>query len=86
VTITGPEIIFTAPPGTSLAPSDNYQSAILFVNTDVTGANSGFSAEFTYSRARGTPEPSTWAMMAIGFATLGVVGWRGSRRTVAKAA
>jgi PEP-CTERM motif len=25
------------------------------------------------------PEPSTWAMMAIGFAGLGFMGWRGSR-------
>jgi hypothetical protein len=25
------------------------------------------------------PEPSTWAMMAIGFAGLGFIGWRGSR-------
>jgi hypothetical protein len=27
------------------------------------------------------PETSTWAMMAVGFATLGFMGWRGSRRT-----
>jgi hypothetical protein len=26
------------------------------------------------------PEPSTWAMMAIGFAGLGFMGWRGSRK------
>ena len=25
------------------------------------------------------PEPSTWAMMAIGFVALGYAGWRGSR-------
>jgi hypothetical protein len=30
----------------------------------------------------GTPEPSTWAMMAVGFAGLGFVGWRSSRKTV----
>jgi hypothetical protein len=33
-----------------------------------------------------TPEPSTWAMMALGFAVLGFVGWRGSRSGAAKAA
>jgi hypothetical protein len=28
------------------------------------------------------PEPSTWAMMALGFGGLGFMGWRGSRKTV----
>jgi hypothetical protein len=28
------------------------------------------------------PEPATWAMMALGFAGLGFLGWRGSRRAV----
>ncbi|HEY5204664.1 MAG TPA: PEP-CTERM sorting domain-containing protein [Roseiarcus sp.] len=32
------------------------------------------------------PEPSTWTMMAIGFAGLGVMGWRGSRKTAARIA
>ena len=29
------------------------------------------------------PEPSTWAMMAIGFAALGLMGWRPSRQAAA---
>ena len=29
-----------------------------------------------------TPEPSTWAMIVIGFAGFGLVGWRASRKTV----
>jgi PEP-CTERM motif len=33
-----------------------------------------------------TPEPSTWAMMFLGFAGLGFMGWRGSRKTAALAA
>jgi PEP-CTERM motif len=32
------------------------------------------------------PEPSTWAMMLIGFAGLGFLGWRGSRKTAAHSA
>jgi hypothetical protein len=32
------------------------------------------------------PEPSTWAMMLLGFAGLGFLGWRGSRNTAAHAA
>jgi hypothetical protein len=31
------------------------------------------------------PEPSTWAMMLLGFAGLGYTRWRASRRTVASA-
>jgi hypothetical protein len=57
VTVTGPEVIFTAPPGTSLAQLDDYQIVVSFVNANVSGANSGFSAEFTFSS--GVPEPST---------------------------
>jgi PEP-CTERM motif len=34
----------------------------------------------------GVPEASTWAMMLLGFAGLGLMGWRGSRRTSAHAA
>jgi hypothetical protein len=34
----------------------------------------------------GTPEPSTWAMMLIGFAGLGFAGYRASRKRVAPAA
>ena len=32
------------------------------------------------------PEPSTWAMMLVGFAGLGFVGYRASRKTAAFAA
>jgi PEP-CTERM motif len=41
----------------------------------------------SFSTAAGAvPEPSTWAMMALGFAGLGAIGWRGSRRAAAHAA
>ena len=33
-----------------------------------------------------TPEPSTWAMMALGFAGLGAIRWRSSRGTAPRAA
>jgi hypothetical protein len=33
----------------------------------------------------GVPEPSTWAMLLLGFAGLGFMGWRGSRRATAHA-
>ena len=34
----------------------------------------------------GVPEPSTWAMMLIGFAGLGFAGYRTSRKAVSVAA
>jgi NAD/NADP transhydrogenase alpha subunit len=36
--------------------------------------------------AASTPEPSTWAMMILGFAGLGFAGYRKSRKAVAIAA
>ena len=33
-----------------------------------------------------TPEPSTWAMMLAGFAGLGFMGWRGSKKSASHAA
>jgi PEP-CTERM motif len=41
-------------------------------------------ADFTTETAA-VPEPSTWAMMLVGFAGLGFVGYRGLRRTAARA-
>ena len=34
----------------------------------------------------GAPEPSTWTMMALGFAGLGFAGYRASRKTASVAA
>jgi hypothetical protein len=34
-----------------------------------------------FSERVAAPEPSTWAMMLLGFAGLGYVSWRGSRKT-----
>jgi hypothetical protein len=34
----------------------------------------------------GVPEPSTWAMMLIGFGGLGYAGWRGSRKAALQSA
>ena len=45
-----------------------------------------FPSALQGSVALGTPEPSTWALMALGFAGLGFAGLRSSRRNVALAA
>jgi PEP-CTERM motif len=51
-------------------------------NIDLTIVSYG-SGDFVLGGA--VPEPSTWAMMALGFAGLRFMGWRGSRKTIARA-
>jgi hypothetical protein len=49
---------------------------------------SGLTGSITYDYTPATPpipEPSTWAMMLVGFAGLGYAGWRAQRRTAAAA-
>jgi hypothetical protein len=56
----------------------------LRVGTDIVGAGT-FNEAFSLSGAV-VPEPSTWAMMLLGFAGLGYAGWRAQRRRVAATA
>ena len=44
------------------------------------------TSDLTAFEPSAVPEPATWAMMLLGFAGLGVVGYRGSRKTAAFAA
>jgi PEP-CTERM motif len=44
--------------------------------------DSGGELPSTLTFSRAVPEPSTWAMMLIGFAGLGFVGYRKSRKAV----
>jgi hypothetical protein len=46
----------------------------------------GFTQALEFSPETPVPEASTWAMMLAGFAGLGFLGWRGSRKTAARAA
>ena len=54
----------------------------LRVGTDIVGRRPGrpaFNAAFSLSGAA-VPEPSTWAMMLLGFAGLGFAGYRRARK------
>jgi hypothetical protein len=54
--------------------------------------NDGVLGQYTFLVENGNivvptvPEPSTWAMMALGFAGIGFLGWRGSSKPAAQAA
>jgi hypothetical protein len=81
----GGDIVINEPGPTSFAnttytwtgPSGNYAFQLSY------GENSGPPADLFASLpfTSGVPEPSTWAMMGLGFAGLGFVGSRRARKT-----
>jgi PEP-CTERM motif len=81
--------VIDAPFGTSFVnttetytgPSGNL--AFQLVYGECCGAPAGLSISLPLN---GVPEPSTWAMMALGFAGLGFAGYRKSRKAVSIAA
>jgi PEP-CTERM motif len=87
-TLTGADLVSLGALGTGnqSLPADNQWVTItgLGAFTQVSFSSTGNAFEF--SLGSGVPEPSTWAMMALGFAGLGFMGWRGSRKTVPQAA
>ncbi len=87
-TLTGADLVSLGALGTGnqSVSADNQWVTIngLGAFTQVTFSSTANAFEF--SLGSGVPEPSTWAMMALGFAGLGLMGWRGSRKTAAHAA
>jgi outer membrane lipase/esterase len=80
---------FTGPqPGDTLcAPTVAGQDKYLFWDfVHPTERGHMLTANLAYDMVVGSPEPSTWAMMLLGFAGLGFVGYRASRKSVAVAA
>jgi hypothetical protein len=55
--------------------------AKLILSADQSGGPGAAVGASITNTASNVPEPSTWAMMLLGFAGLGFVGWRGYRRT-----
>jgi PEP-CTERM motif len=75
LTFTGSLVGFTGGTITGQAVTTSDLGVTLFV------VNPGGSISITP-----VPEPSTWAMMLLGFAGLGYAGWRGSRKAGSVAA
>jgi len=72
--------------GDQNSPKDNQWVTITGLGAFTKVSFSSTRNAFEFSLGSGVPEPSTWAMMALGFAGLGFMGWRGSRKTVPHAA
>jgi hypothetical protein len=84
-TLTGADLVALGALGTGdqTLPADNQWVTITGLGEFTQVSFSSTNNAFEFSLGSGVPEPSTWAMMGIGFAGLGFMGWRGSRKTAA---
>jgi hypothetical protein len=77
----------TAVVGAFTSSGDPAAAGAYFV--EITGVSGGGSLRLAIdgnvTATDPVPEPSTWAMMLLGFAGLGFAGYRASRRTAAVA-
>jgi hypothetical protein len=62
-----------------------YQTAGLDTSLNLSPTSLTYEYPTSAAPAAGAPEPSTWAMMLLGFAGLGYAGYRGRRSAVAAA-
>jgi hypothetical protein len=78
--VSGDTITFTADPGQYLRDinptnDDGYSWGVLFSKSIATDSNFAFTATWT-GNVSAVPEPSTWAMMILGFCGLGFMAYR----------
>jgi hypothetical protein len=87
-TLTGADLIALGAlgAGNQTLPADNQWVTIAGLGAFTQVSFSATSNAFEFSLGSGVPEPSTWAMMGLGFAGLGLMGWRESRKAVARTA
>jgi hypothetical protein len=87
-TLTGADLVSLGAlgAGNQSLPADNQWVNITGLGAFTQVSFSSTQNAFEFSLGSGVPEPSTWATMALGFAGLGFMGWRGSRKTVPHAA
>jgi len=70
------DVLFT---GNGEAGSNTLE--IFYADRERTGAFLSVSADVTLTAVGGVPEPSTWAMMILGFAGIGFMTYRRSRKS-----
>jgi PEP-CTERM motif len=87
-TLTGKDLVALGALGTGnqSSPADNQWVTITGLGAFTQVSFSSTRNAFEFSLGTAVPEPSTWAMMLIGFAGLGYAGYRTSRRAAAQAA
>ncbi len=74
-------VVFTAPSAAAdLTNGDLYFVNVVFSTGGLDGSNTGFTAAFSTETV---PEPSTWAMLGLGFAGLAFAGYRSRRSSAA---
>jgi PEP-CTERM motif-containing protein len=69
------EVEFTAPDGQFLRPGDQYDFFFTFQNP-IDPSTFSFTAEWIGTQVAAVPEPSTWAMMILGFIGVGYMTYR----------
>ena len=87
-TLTGVDLVALGALGTGnqSVPADNQWVTITGLGAFTQASFSSTGNAFEFSLGTAAPEPSTWAMMLVGFAGLGYAGWRAQRKTAALAA
>ena len=77
VYISPQQVDFLAPTGVELTDGEQYFVNVVFNQKNVSGAtNTGFNATFSGN----VPEASTWAMLGVGFAGIGLLGMTKRRK------
>jgi PEP-CTERM motif len=87
IAISGDTITFTADPGQFLRVGDAYDYGVLFSQNISNDPNFAFTADWTGTEvASAVPEPSTWAMMLLGFMGVGFMAYRRKSKPLLMAA